>query len=256
MAKGGYIGVGSTAHKLKSGYVGVGGTAYEFNKGYVGVGGTAYEFSFADAESKLDELFSGMTVLASDSNNNSTSTVSLSPVANSYYLTGGSYDDGAFFAIGYYDTFQTGITTFYAFHAFSSTYKPRFAAGDYITVTLGNGAQTNFGHRGMYMARVSFTQDPAELFSHLSLCASNANNASSTAALTAKHTTATNPSYYICTAASRFIISKLKDGALTTLFRTNANGYLILDGDYVRFSTDGETGGKGYGMVAGFNYTP
>lgn len=41
MAKGGYLGVGGTARKIKKGYIGIGGTARKIKKGYLGVGGVA-----------------------------------------------------------------------------------------------------------------------------------------------------------------------------------------------------------------------
>lgn len=41
MAKGGYVGVGGVARKLKKAYVGVGGAARKIKKGYVGIGGVA-----------------------------------------------------------------------------------------------------------------------------------------------------------------------------------------------------------------------
>lgn len=41
MAKGGYVGVGGKARKLKKGYIGVGGIARKLKKGYIGVDGIA-----------------------------------------------------------------------------------------------------------------------------------------------------------------------------------------------------------------------
>lgn len=44
MAKGGYLGVGGKARKIKKGYIGIGGTARKIKKGYIGVGGVARLF--------------------------------------------------------------------------------------------------------------------------------------------------------------------------------------------------------------------
>ena len=41
MAKGGYIGTGGVARKLKSGYIGVANLARKIKKGYIGVAGVA-----------------------------------------------------------------------------------------------------------------------------------------------------------------------------------------------------------------------
>ena len=266
MAKGGYIGVGSTAHKLKGGYVGVGGTAYEFNKGYVGVGGTAYEFSFADTEALLDELFSGMTRIEYASTNANSDAISIPAVANSYYIAGGPINPAAgndtthygFFCISYYD--GTSMIPIWSIWPEGGTgYAYIELNGSSVSpVHFYGTSSTETEETGMQIARVTFPLDPKELVSHLSVFSTDGSMSDgNTDADSFRVGTSgrTNPSYYIASVSGYVGVGKLKDGVFTQLY--NSTGfYYDSANNRVYYSTNGTSSSKGRGMIAGFNYTP
>lgn len=253
--------IGGTAYEVIGGKTLIGGTAYKIAKGRTLVNGTGYDITFETVEDMLDELFSTMTIVEEEITNAAANYLEITAVANSYYLyTAPVFQDYPAISLSYFD----GTTCTLIWDIFPSTHDGRSGVGYNSannTIYPIHGSTHTPENYGQNISRVTFTVDPAELLSHLSMFDWSASDSSTSETQYVSYANRTNPSYYICRVTGYSLIYKLKDGVLTALYSdpnavTDPCLYLSTSNTRIYYSLDGTSSAKGRGVLAGFNFTP